>query len=304
MYGCGKSDSPRVPVKSANKGTDNKVSAERMEGRGLAKGNAREQNRLRTQSRARLQSELGRIRQIAERDKDAKFTTLWGSISPLVTNIYLHYALDIWASIWRRSSARGEMLIVRFADDAVFGFQYKSDAERFREELKKRLSRFHLELNAEKTRLIEFGRLAATDRAKRGECKPETFDFLGFTNICSKSRKGKFIVLRQTSRKKMRTKLKELRLELRRRMHDPVCEVGVGLRSVLMGHYRYYGVPRNSVAMSSFRYQVLWLWHRSLERHSQKARCRWDKMNVLAQRWLPNPKIMHPYPDKRLRVTI
>ena len=196
------------------------------------------------------------------------------------------------------------MLIVRYADDAVFGFQYKSDAERFREEMKKRLSRFHLELNAEKTRLIEFGRFAATNRAMRGDSKPETFDFLGFTHICDKTRNGRFLVLRQTKRKKMRAKLKELKLELRRRMHDPVCEVGAWLRSVLLGHYRYYGVPHNSAAMSSFRHQVLGLWHRTLKRRSQKHRCCWDKMSVLAQKWLPNPKIMHPYPDKRLRVTI
>lgn len=226
-----------------------------------------------------------------------------GSISPLLANIYLHYALDNWAVVWEKKQARGEMQIVRFADDAVIGFQHRWEAERFLCDMKDRLSRFHLELNAEKTRLIEFGRFAATTSAKRGECKPETFDFLGFTHICSKSRKGKFIVLRRTKRKKMQAKLKEIKLELRRRMNDPVSKTGTWLRSVLQGHYRYYGVPRNSAAMSSFRYRVLWLWHRSLERRSQKARCRWDKMNVLTQRWLPNPKIMHPYPDQRLRVT-
>jgi len=492
MHDCGKSDSPIVPEKSANKGTEGRVSAERMEGRGLAKENAREQNRFRTQSRARLQSELGRIRHIAANDKEAKFTTLWhhvydidrlrecyyrlkrgsavgvdgetwehygrnlesnlqdlsdrlkrgayhakpvrrvyipkpdgrkrpigvpaledkivqsataevlsaiyetdfkdfsfgfrpgrsqhdaldslavgierrrvnwvldidlrsffdtidhgwmikfiehrisdkrvlrhirkwlnagvledgkiwqaeygtpqgGSISPLAANIYLHYALDIWASIWRKSSARGQMLIVRFADDAVFGFQYRADAQRFLEELKKRLSRFHLELNVEKTRLFEFGRFAAENRAGRGEGKPETFDFLGFTHICGKSRKGKFVVLRQTKGKKMRAKLKELKLELRRRMHDSINQTGAWLRSVLLGHYRYYGVPRNIKAMGSFHYRVLWLWHRALKRRSQKHRCSWERMTMLAQRWLPTPKIMHPYPDQRLRVRI
>jgi hypothetical protein len=170
--------------------------------------------------------------------------------------------------------------------------------------MKDRLNRFHLELNAEKTRLIEFGRFAATTRGRRGESKPETFDFLGFTHICGKSRNGKFVVLRHTKRKKMRAKLKELKLELRRRMHDPVYKVGAWLRSVLLGHYRYYGVPRNSAAMSSFRYQVLWLWHRTLKRRSQKHCCNWDKMSFLAQKWLPYPTIMHPYPDKRVRVTI
>ena len=491
MYDCRKSDSAILPVKSANKDTDNKVSAEWMEERALAKGNSRQQNRPRAQNRECLQSELERVQQIAAKDKEAKFTTLWhhvynidrlreryyglkrksakgvdgetwkhygenleenlqelsarlkrgayhakpvrrvyipkpdgrqrpigvpaledkivqsataevlqaiyeadfkdfsygfrpgrsqhdaldalsvgirkgkvnwvldidlrsffdtidhgwmikliehrisdkrvlrhvkkwlnagvledgkiqqaeygtpqgGSISPLLANIYLHYALDVWASIWRKKSARGEMLIVRFADDAVLGFQYRADAERFQEELKKRLARFHLELNAEKTRLIEFGRFAATDRAKRGEGKPETFDFLGYTHICDKTRNGKFVVLRRTKRKKMRAKLKEIKVELRRRMHQPVCTVGAWLRSVLLGHYRYYGVPRNSASMNSFRYQVIWLWHRSLKRRSQKHRCGWDKMKLLVQRWLPNPKIMHPYPEERLRVT-
>ncbi|MHB1459331.1 MAG: reverse transcriptase domain-containing protein, partial [Armatimonadota bacterium] len=226
-----------------------------------------------------------------------------GSISPLLANIYLHYALDVWASIWRKHSARGQMLIVRFADDAVFGFQYRDDAERFQEEMRRRLSRFHLELNAEKTRLIEFGRFAAATRSKRGEGKPETFDFLGFTHICDKSRKGKFIVLRQTKRKKMQAKLKEIQIELRRRLHDPVYEVGQWLKSVLLGHYRYYGVPRNYVALTIFRTQVMKLWKRSLERRSQKGKCTWERINRLRDLWLPLPKIMQPYPQERLGVT-
>ena len=490
MHGCGKSDRPIVPRKSVNKSVDATMPAEQMEGRGLAKGNTREQNRLRTLSRARLQSELVRIRQIAAKDKEVKFTSLWhhvydierlreayydlkrnsakgvdgetwehygeklemnlrdlserlkrgayhakpvrrvyipkpdgrqrpigvpaledkvvqsatsevmqaiyetdfkdfsygfrpgrsqhnaldvlsvglrygkvnwvldidlrsffdtidhewmmkfiehriadkrvlrhikkwlnagtlengkisqaqygtpqgGSLSPLLANIYLHYALDVWADIWRKRQARGEMLIVRFADDGVFGFQYKPDALMFLGEMKKILSRFNLELNVEKTRLIEFGRFAAENRKRRGDGKPETFDFLGFTHICDKTRTGKFIVLRQTKRKRMCSKLKEIKVELRRRMHDPVCEVGSWLRSVLLGHYQYYGVPRNIASMNSFRYQVIWLWHRSLKRRSQKHRCGWDKMRFLIQRWLPNPEIMHPYPEQRLRV--
>ena len=225
-----------------------------------------------------------------------------GSISPLLANIYLHYALDNWTAVWKKKQAKGEMQIVRFADDSVFGFQHRWEAQRFLNDLKNRLSRFHLELNAEKTRLIEFGRFAAENRSGRGESKPETFDFLGFTHICSKSRKGKFIVLRQTKRKKMRAKLKEIKIELRQRMHDSVWETGTWLRSVLMGHYQYYGVPRNIAAMSSFRYQVRWLWHRILKRRSHKSRCNWDRMNIIAQKWLPNPKILHPYPEKRLRV--
>jgi RNA-directed DNA polymerase len=225
-----------------------------------------------------------------------------GSLSPLLANIYLHYALDIWADIWRRRTAKGEMIMVRFADDAVFGFQYRSDAEKFLEELKKRFSRFHLELNAEKTRLIEFGRFAVERRIRHGEGKPETFDFLGFTHICDKTRNGKFIVLRKTKRKKMQAKLKEIKLELRLRLHDPVPKTGAWLRSVLLGHYRYYGVPRNADAMGSFRHHLTHLWHRSLRRRSQKSRCNWDRMQPLIQRWLPVPKIMHPYPNERLSV--
>lgn len=489
MHGCGKSDRPIVPKKSANKGVD--ASAERMEGRGLAKGNTREQIRLRTQSRARLQSELARIRRIAATDKEAKFTALrhhvydidrlreefyglkrnsakgvdgetwehygenleanlqdlsdrlkrgayhakpvkrvyipkpdgrqrpigvpaledkivqsstaevlqavyeadfkdfsygfrpgrsqhdaldalsvgirWGkvswvldadiraffdtidhgwllkfvehrivdkrvlrhikkwlmagvledgkiwqaeygtpqggSLSPLLANIYLHYALDVWADIWRKGNARGEMLIVRFADDSVFGFQYRSDAARFLEDMEKRFSRFHLELNAEKTRLIEFGRFAAATRAGRGEGKPETFDFLGLTHICDKTQNGKFIVLRQTKRKRMQAKLKEIKFELRRRMHEPVYEVGQWLKSVLRGHYQYYGVPRNIESLKSFYYQVIWLWRRTLMRRSQKGRVSWEQMDRRIKRWLPRPTILHPYPEQRLRVT-
>ena len=226
-----------------------------------------------------------------------------GSISPLLANIYLHYALDNWMVVWKRKQAKGEMLIVRFADDSVFGFQHRWEAKRFLDDLKNRLSRFHLELNAEKTRLIEFGRFAAPTRAKRGQGKPETFDFLGFTHICDTNRRGNFIVLRRTKRKKMQAKLKEIKLELRRRLHDPVRETGAWLRSVLQGHYQYYGVPRNMPAMSSFRHQVTWLWQRSLVRRSQRHRNCWDKINNLAQYWLPRPEIRHPYPDKRLGVT-
>ncbi|MHB9036975.1 MAG: group II intron reverse transcriptase/maturase [Armatimonadota bacterium] len=490
MYDCGKSDRPIVPVKSANKGTDNKVPAERMEGRCLAERNSHQQNRLRAQNRERLQSELERVRQIAAKYKEAKFTTLWhhvydidrlrecyyglkrnsakgvdgqtwehygkdleanlcdlsdrlkcgayhakpvrrvyipkpdgrqrpigvpaledkivqsatakvlqaiyetdfkwfsygfrpgrsqhdaldalsvgiecgkvrwvldidlrsffdtidhgwmlkfiehrivdkrvlrhikkwlnagvledgkirkaeygtpqgGSVSPLLANIYLHYALDLWADVWRRTQSRGEMHIVRFADDGVICFQHRSDAERFLEDMEKRFDRFHLELNVEKTRLIEFGRFAAENRARRGESKPETFDFLGFTHICSKSRKGKFIVLRQTKRKRMRAKLKEIKFELRRRMHDSVWETGTWLRSVLLGHYQYYGVPRNIAAMSAFRDHVGWLWHRALNRRSHKSRYNWDRMHRVLKKWLPYPKILHPYPDQRLRV--
>jgi group II intron reverse transcriptase/maturase len=226
-----------------------------------------------------------------------------GNISPLLANIYLHYALDNWADIWSKRTAAGEVLIVRFADDAVFGFQYKSDADWFLEEMRKRLSRFHLELNTEKTRLLEFGRFAAANYARRGKGKPETFDFLGFTHICSTTRKGRFVVLRQTKRKKMQAKIQAIKQELRRRMHAPVWTTGMWLRSVLLGHYQYYGVPRNTASMASFRYQVIQLWHRSLRRRSQKTRCNWSRMQPLIQHWLPYPRITQPYPGSRLTVT-
>jgi len=487
MHGRGESDSPIVPRKAANKGDE---PAEQPEGRGLAKGNVREQNRLRTLSRESLQNALARIRQAAEADKDAKFTALWhhvydidrlrecffglkrrsargvdgvtweqygenleenlqdlsarlkrgayharpvkrvyipkpdgrlrpigipaledkivqgaatevmqaiyeadfkdfsygfrpgrgphdaldvltvgiekgkvsfvldadirsffdtidhewllkfiehrisdkrvlrhinkwlsagvledgeirraeagtpqgGSISPLLANIYLHYALDNWAEIWRKETARGHVLMVRYADDVVFGFQYRSDAESFLTEMRKRLARFSLELHAEKTRLIEFGRFAAETRQKRGACKPESFDFLGFAHICSKTRNGKFAVLRKTNRKKMRTKLKALRLELRRRMHQPLSEVGRWLRSVVRGHYQYYAVPRNLPSLEHFRKEVIRLWMHTIRRRSQKGRILWERMNRLAERYLPRPGILHPYPDQRIGV--
>lgn len=488
MYGCGKSDSPIVPKKTANKGADVSVPAEELEGRGLAKGKTREQNRLRTQRRERLESELARIRQVVATDKEVKFTALWhhvydidrlretyyglkrksaqgvdeetwehygekleenlkdlsgrlrsggyrakpvkrvyipkldgrkrpigipvledkivqgsaaevlgavyegdfksfsfgfrpgrsqhdaldalvvgiehgkvsfvvdadissffdtidhdwllkfvehrisdkrvlrhimkwlkagvfeegkvrqaeagtpqgGSISPLLANIYLHYSLDNWVGKWQGQTARGDVLVVRYADDTVFGFQYRSDAERFLAEMRKRLGRFGLELHAEKTRLIEFGRFAAANREKRGEGKPETFDFLGFTHICSKTKGGKFAVLRQTKRKKMQAKLSELCIELRKRLHQPVQEVGLWLRIVVRGHYQYYGVPRNLPALYKFYKEVIRLWMLTLRRRSQKCRITWERMTRLVARWLPRPTVMHPYPDQRL----
>jgi group II intron reverse transcriptase/maturase len=231
-----------------------------------------------------------------------KGTPQGGSISPLLANIYLHYAMDNWVGIWRRDKATGGMEIVRYADDAVFCFEKQDDAERFRTELRERLARFGLELHAEKTRLIEFGRFAASNRAGRGEKKPETFDFLGFTHICGTTRKGKFAVLRKTKSKKMRAKLQEIRGELKRRMHDSVPEVGAWLHSVLLGHYRYYGVPRNMESLRRFRDQVARHWRQALRRRSQKARVTWERMARLCDQWLPHPRIMHPYPDQRLSV--
>jgi len=225
-----------------------------------------------------------------------------GSISPLLSNVYLHYVFDLWADQWRKKHARGDVIIVRFADDFVVGFQYREEAERFLEGLRGRFHSFNLELHADKTRLIEFGRFGAQNRKRRGERKPDTFDFLGFTHSCGRTRKGKFRVLRQTMRKRTRRKLKELKEELRKRLHDPVPAVGKWLRMVLLGHYRYYGVPGNSAKLKAFRYHLSILWYRTLRRRSQRKRINWERMSRLISRWLPQPRILRPYPDLRMHV--
>jgi RNA-directed DNA polymerase len=226
-----------------------------------------------------------------------------GLISPVLANIYLHYVFDLWAHQWRRREAHGDVILVRYADDFVAGFQHRAEAEQFQRELTARLHQFNLELHADKTRLIEFGRYAADNRAKRGEGKPETFHFLGFTHICGTTRKGRFTVLRQTMRKRMQAKLKGIKLELRQRMHDPIPEVGKWLRSIVVGHFRYYGVPRNRPALNAFRRQVLRLWKHTLKRRSQKGQIEQGRMGRLARKWLPSSHIYHPYPNKRLVVT-
>ena len=226
-----------------------------------------------------------------------------GSASPLLANIYLHYAFDLWVHAWRQKQAHGDVIVVRFADDIVIGFQSKSDAERFWAELIERLRKFGLELHPEKTRLLEFGPFAAENRRRRGQGKPETFNFLGFTHICGKKRSnGRFTVVRQTIRKRLQAKLGEVKAELRRRMHEPIPKVGTWLRSVVGGHMRYYGVPMNSPALHVFRFQVGWLWHRALSRRSQKGRVLWDRMRRLIDRYLPPAHICHPYPLRRLGV--
>jgi len=225
-----------------------------------------------------------------------------GSVSPLLANIYLHYVLDLWAQQWRHRQAKGDMIIVRYADDIVFGFQYRSEAERFLEGLRERLGKFNLELNEAKTRLIEFGRHAAGNRRKRGDGKPESFNFLGFTHLCGRKRNGKFVVIRHTMRKRLRSKLKELKHELRRRMHFSIPEIGRWLKSVLRGHYNYYGVPRNGRAMNTFRFHVSRLWYRTLRRRSQRTGLIWERMERIVKCHLPYPKIRHPYPEQRLRV--
>ena len=226
-----------------------------------------------------------------------------GSASPLLANIYLHYVFDLWAQSWRRRQAHGDVIVVRYADDAVIGFESKADAERFKSELCERMQKFGLELHPDKTRLLEFGPFAARNRERRGEGKPETFDFLGFTHICGKKRSnGYFTVLRQTIRKRLQAKLNEVKAELRQRMHAPIQETGQWLRSVVGGHLRYYGVPMNGAALSLFRYQVGRLWYRTLSRRSQTGRVPGDRMRRLTDRWLPPVRVHHPFPLRRMGV--
>jgi RNA-directed DNA polymerase len=217
--------------------------------------------------------------------------------APLLANLYLHYGFDLWAQAWRRKQPCGDVISVRFADDIVVGFQTKADAVRFWAELIERMRKFSWELHPEKTRLREFGPVAAENRKKRGEGKPEAFNFLGFTHIGGKKRsKGRFTVLRQTIRKRLQAKWSEVKAELKRRMHAPIPDVGQWLRSVVGGHIRYYGVPTNGTALYTFRFQVGRLWHRTLLRRSQKARVLWDRMRRLIDRWLPPARTCHPIP--------
>ena len=226
-----------------------------------------------------------------------------GSISPVLANVYLHYVFDLWADQWRSRHARGDVVMVRFADDIVMGFENRSDAERFHQDLRERFHKFALELHPDKTRLIEFGRFAAQNRKRRGEGKPESFDFLGFTHACDRSRTGRFIVLRQTIAKRMRAKLAEIKCELRRRLHHSTPSVGRWLRSVVQGHFQYYAVPRNQRKLNAFKYQVRRLWLRALRRRSQRHRITGERMDRLAAKWLPPVRTLHPYPEQRLRVS-
>lgn len=228
-------------------------------------------------------------------------TVQGGSISPLLSNIYLHYALDLWVQRWRKKQARGEIIFVRFADDFVAGFQHRHEAERFLAELGERFARFGLQLHADKTRIVEFGRFA-DNRRKRAGGKPETFNFLGFTHSCSKTRKGYFTVLRQTMRQRWQAKLRTLKEELRRRMHAPLQEQGTYLRSVLLGHFRYYGVPMNGPALCAFRKAVGYLWRTVLRRRSQGNHLPWRRIRRYIARWFPPANICHPYPLVRLGV--
>jgi group II intron reverse transcriptase/maturase len=220
-----------------------------------------------------------------------------GSASPLMANLYLHYVFDLWTHHWRRTSARGDVIVVRWADDFVVGFQYKSEAERFLAELKERFRKFGLELHPEKTRLLEFGRHAAKDRKRRGEGAPETFNFLGFTHQCGVTReRKKFTVLRRTMRKRMRIKLREIKTELRRRMHEAVPLTGKWLRIVMLGYYRYYGVPTNTM-LWVFQREVGRAWYRTLRRRGQKGPITWERATRLMKRWFPRLAVYHGYPQ-------
>jgi group II intron reverse transcriptase/maturase len=221
------------------------------------------------------------------------------SASPLLANVYLHYVLDLFVVWWRRHHARGEVIIVRFADDFIVGFEYEQDARRFLAGLRPRLAKFGLELHPDKTRLIEFGRFAAQNRAARGLGKPETFDFLGFTHICGRSRSGRFQLKRITIARRMRAKLAEVKAQLRRRMHDSVPEQGRWLAAVVRGHMQYYAVPGNVHAVAAFRAQVTRHWLKTLRRRSQKNRITWQRMRRIETRWLPRARVMHPYPNVR-----
>jgi RNA-directed DNA polymerase len=220
------------------------------------------------------------------------------SASPLLANIYLHYVLDRWARQWRRRNAHGDVVIVRFADDFVAGFEHEVDAQRFLSDLRERLAKFNLELHPDKTRLIEFGRHAARTRAARGVGKPETFDFLGFTHYCGKTKTGRFWLKRKTSSKRMRAKLAEVKDQCLRRRHQPIPLQGQWLASVVRGHLAYYAVPGNQAA-AAFRNQAMRHWFKALRRRSQRTRLTWKRMYRLATRWLPPARVVHPFPSVR-----
>jgi len=222
--------------------------------------------------------------------------------SPLLANIYLHYVFDLWANRWRKHHAQGHVIIVRYADDIVVGFEHEAEAQRFLADLRQRMEQFALSLHPEKTRLIEFGRLAARNRARRGLGKPETFNFLGFTHISGRSRKGGFQLKRKTRRDRLRAKLREIKEALRRRMHDSIPEQGKWLAQVVRGYFNYHAVPTNASSLSAFRYYVTDLWRRSLKRRSQKDRTTWARITRLAEDYLPAARILHPWPNTRFAV--
>ena len=224
-------------------------------------------------------------------------------ISPLLANIYLHYSLDLWAERWRRRETTGDMIFVRYADDFIAGFEHEHDARRFLDALRERLAQFALTLHPEKTRLIEFGRYAALNRKRRGLGKPETFNFLGFTFICGKSRKGRFLIKRKTRRDRMRAKLVAVSEGLRQRRHWPIHETGKWLGYVVKGYFNYHAVPTNSHALQEFYDEIVQRWRRALRRRSQRDRTSWDSVVKLAHEWLPRPRVLHPWPNQRFAVS-
>jgi RNA-directed DNA polymerase len=223
-------------------------------------------------------------------------------VSPLLSNVYLHYVFDLWAERWRRREASGDVIIVRYADDIIVGFEHETDARRFLDAMRERLAEFSLSLHPDKTRLIEFGRFAADRRARRGLGKPATFKFLGFTFICGQSRQGRFLLKRKTRSDRMRARLKEIKEEMRRRMHQSIPEQGKWLRQVVTGYFAYHAVPTNSRALNAFRHHVTNLWRRSLQRRSQKDRTTWQPIKKLVDDFLPQPRILHPWPKARFAV--
>jgi len=224
------------------------------------------------------------------------------SISPLLANVYLHYVLDLWTNHWRRRRARGEVIVVRLADDIVFGFQYQSDAQRFWTDLAARLGEFDLELHPAKTRLLQFGTFAEKQRAERGLGKPETFDFLGFTHVCGRTRRGRYHVLRLTAKPRMRAMLQSIRVGLMRRRHLPLPEQGRWLRSIVRGYFAYHAVPKNGTRHCGFRVEVRRAWIRALRRRSQRSRMPWIRFQRIADPWIPTVRILPPWPTQRFDV--
>ena len=216
--------------------------------------------------------------------------------------MYLHYVFDLWAEQWRKRHAQGDLIIVRYADDIVCGFEHEHEAKQFMEELRGRLKRFALSLHPDKTRLLEFGRYATERRAKHGVGKPETFNFLGFTHICGQSRHGRFQLKRKTRRDRMRMKLRALKGELRRCMHQPLHEQGMWLGQVVRGYFAYHAIPTNAERLNAFRHDVVALWRRASRRRSQKDHMTWSRIQRLSAEFIPVPRILHPWPDARFLV--
>jgi RNA-directed DNA polymerase len=225
-------------------------------------------------------------------------------ISPLLANVYLHYVFDLWIEVWRKKVASGDVVVVRYADDLVVGFEHRENAERFLREFRERLADFGLELHPEKTRLIEFGRFAQANRQKRGEGKAETFTFLGFTHCCATNSKGHFVIRRKTMVQRLRAKLHALKVKLRERLHDPVHAVGQWLKRVVNGYYRYHAVPDNLRALWRFRDRLCILWRAMLGRRSQRSRPSWTRIRPTFDRWIPRPSVLHPFPSERFDVLI